>query len=447
MNRRQFKRNPCVRTASVAVLLTLAVASASVVQGATTVKAPLPIVTTYAATNAEQTQLTITGISFLGTATSQTVVTLGSSVTPLQIITKTNNSLTVLLPPGTSPGSYLMTVSTTNPAQFDEFYVTIGAMGPAGPKGDTGAQGIQGPIGLAGPTGPQGPKGDTGAVGPIGPAGPQGVAGAQGPAGPAGPSGRTGDTGLTGPAGATGATGPQGPAGNSISSLGNLSGIACNVGGTSGTLSVDVASNGLVTLTCAATSPPPPPVIPYEALDNSVGTVGRAIGYLFGGGTLDIPASCGTNPRVNCPGGVPTPTKIRIDNSSVSVAQSTTPTTYSFSVVAHVATVSDIAFDYSGIPCGLTFNTTSSGSPTATVSGTASFANDANSGLLSHLVFSGAATEGVEATDLLFSGGPLCSLGNSLGSFFASYIEAQIKQRTSLQLCGAPGQDEFMICQ
>ena len=60
MNRRQFKRNPCVRTASVAVLLTLAVASASVVQGATTVKAPLPIITTYAATNAEQTQLTIT---------------------------------------------------------------------------------------------------------------------------------------------------------------------------------------------------------------------------------------------------------------------------------------------------------------------------------------------------------------------------------------------------
>jgi len=188
-------------------------------------------------------------------------------------------------------------------------------------------------------------------------------------------------------------------------------------------------------------------VVPYEALYDSTGTVGRAIGYLFGGGTLDVPASCATNPRVNCPGGVPTPTQIQIDSPSVSIAQSAVPATYTFAVVAHVVTVSDIAFDYSGIACSLSFNTAVSASPTATVSGTASFANDAASGLLSHLVFSGGASEGVETTDLLFSGGPLCGLGNALGSFFTSYIEAQIKQRTSLQVCGAPGPDEFIICQ
>ena len=137
---------------------------------------------------------------------------------------------------------------------------------------------------------------------------------------------------------------------------------------------------------------------------------------------------------------------MRLDNPTVSVT-ATTATTYAFSVVGQVATVSDVAFNYAGIPCGLHFDTASSGSPTATVNGTASFATDTNSGLLSHLLFSGAAAAGVEASDLQFSGGALCGLGNVLGSFFAAYIEAQIKQRARLQLCGAPGQDEFMICQ
>jgi hypothetical protein len=101
-------------------------------------KPPLPIITTFAAANAGQTQLTVTGISFVGSATSQTVVTLGSSTTPLRIVTKTSSLLTVVLPAGTLPGSYLMTVSTTDPAQTDEFYVTIRAVGPTGAKGDTG---------------------------------------------------------------------------------------------------------------------------------------------------------------------------------------------------------------------------------------------------------------------------------------------------------------------
>jgi hypothetical protein len=95
----------------------------------------------------------------------------------------------------------------------------------------------------------------------------------------------------------------------------------------------------------------------------------------------------------------------------------------------------------------LEFLHANAGSPTATVSGKASFAPDSNSGLLSHLRYSGTGTSGVETSDLQFSGGTFCGLGNVLAPFFASYIEAQIKQRMSLQICGAPGQDEFVICQ
>jgi hypothetical protein len=189
----------------------------------------LPIITTFAAADSGLTQMTIGGISFTGASGSTTIVTLGSNPTPLQVTAVTNMSLTVLLPSGVQPGSYLMTVSTTNPQQTDEFWVTIGAVGPKGDTGAQGPQGIQGPIGLMGPTGPtgaagaQGPKGDTGAMGPQGAKGDTGAAGPQGPVGPMGsqgpigatgaqgPQGPAGADGATGPAGSQGATGPQGP--------------------------------------------------------------------------------------------------------------------------------------------------------------------------------------------------------------------------------------------
>ena len=86
-------------------------------------------------------------------------------------------------------------------SKYDEFWVTIGAVGPQGPAGATGA------------VGPQGPAGVTGAQGPAGPIGPQGVTGATGPQGATGTTGASGATGMSGPAGAAGGPGPIGPVG------------------------------------------------------------------------------------------------------------------------------------------------------------------------------------------------------------------------------------------
>ncbi|HSV18477.1 MAG TPA: hypothetical protein VLR71_08715 [Casimicrobiaceae bacterium] len=387
--------------------------------------------------DAGNNQLTLSGINLQDAQPNKfpLVVQWGPNSILLQVLpNSTRTHAVVQLPFAPAPGGYLLSAYTKIGDGVEEFWATVGAAGPVGPQGTQG------------PTGPVGPSGSNGETGATGPAGATGAQGPKGDSGATGPAGATGAQGPKGDAGATGATGPQGPAGTSVSSVSDLSGTRCNVGEASGTLSVDVAPNGLVTLTCNPTPLPPPPAINYEALVNSTDTVGRAIAYLFGTGTLDIPASCGTNPTVNCTGGIPTTTKISIDTPTVSIAADTA-TTYSFSVVGHVATVSDIAFNYSGISCSSSFDTANSGSPTATVSGKASFAADSNSGLLSHLLFSGAAAGGVETSDLQFSGGSFCGLGNVVAPFFASYIEAQIKQRMSLQVCGAPGQDEFMICQ
>jgi hypothetical protein len=90
-------------------------------------------------------------------------------------------------------GDYLLTVATGGGAsQYDEYDLTIGAVGPQGeqgPKGDKGEIGEQGPVG---PVGPQGP------IGPVGPQGPIGPVGPQGPIGPAGPQGEPGNLGLAG---------------------------------------------------------------------------------------------------------------------------------------------------------------------------------------------------------------------------------------------------------
>jgi hypothetical protein len=78
----------------------------------------------------------------------------------------------------------LLTVATGGGAsQYDEYDLTIGAVGPEGeqgPKGDTGDTGAQGPKGDKGDPGEQGPKGDKGDPGEQGP---KGDTGDQGPPG------------------------------------------------------------------------------------------------------------------------------------------------------------------------------------------------------------------------------------------------------------------------
>ena len=91
---------------------------------------------------------------------------------PVSVSAFTPTAVTVSLPAGLKPGSYLLTVEPNghgeNGAKFDV------ALGAVGPKGDPGAPGPAGPQGATGPAGAQGP---TGPIGPQGPAGPQGPPG------------------------------------------------------------------------------------------------------------------------------------------------------------------------------------------------------------------------------------------------------------------------------
>jgi hypothetical protein len=107
-----------------------------------------------------------------------------------------------------------------------------------------------------------------GQPGPAGPPGATGPAGLHGDTGAPGPKGDKGDTGATGPTGPPGANGDP-------ATLAGLSGTACSVSGQAGTLSINTASDGTVTLQCDKTiAPPPPPPLDTVSVSPSTLRVG-----------------------------------------------------------------------------------------------------------------------------------------------------------------------------
>jgi len=124
------------------------------------------------------TQLTIAGLNF---GETKPIVALDSI--PVNVVTFTPSLVTVLIPPKTPPGVYLLKLTSTRNRDTNdaaEFDVTLGAVGPKGDKGDVGPQGPAGPVG---PTGSPGSPGLPGPAGPVGPQGPQGQPGPPGASG------------------------------------------------------------------------------------------------------------------------------------------------------------------------------------------------------------------------------------------------------------------------
>lgn len=354
------------------------------------------------------------------------IVQWGPTHTVLPVLSgATANRVVVQLPLDTVAGSYLLTAYTKIGDGIEEFWTTIGTQGPAGPQGPQGVQGAPGPQGPQGIKGDSGPPGATGAQGPQGPQGTQGPQGIQGPPGPAGPSGA------------------------SLTSLAALNGLACAIAGTSGTLAVDVALNGSVSFTCQLVPPPPPTPIVYDALDVSADTVLRALGGFTFAGAFAVPASCATNPAVNCPGGTPTPTLAKLESlTGVVTPDPSSTTTYSFSGQGQLHTLADVAFTYQGVSCSVSYDSTRSGAAAVTITGRATFVADPVTQQYTKLVFTGTGIDGVESGDFLISGSnALCSLADAVKGYFVTQIVTGVVQQAALPVCGAPGPDEFMICQ
>ena len=136
----------------------------------------------------DQNTLTIEGKNF---GMKEPEVTL--NLAGVTVLSHSRTVITVRLPAGTEPGTYLLIVRrTSRPSLMGWADTTIGAVGPQGPRGEQGPPGPQGPSGIQGDQGPKGDKGDTGDTGAQGEPGPPGPKGDKGDTGPAGPQGTAG---------------------------------------------------------------------------------------------------------------------------------------------------------------------------------------------------------------------------------------------------------------
>lgn len=160
------------------------------------------LLVTSAVGDLDQSQLTIRGRNFVSGPKRPHVTLDGRG---LVVLSATGEKIVAVIPAGTEPGTYLLTVSRgPTVAQSWATDIAIGAVGPQGPEGPKGDPGPDGPTGLQGDPGSQGPSGEEGLQGPTGSAGPTGAQGTQGPAGATGPPGPS-------PLGPPGPVGPMGP--------------------------------------------------------------------------------------------------------------------------------------------------------------------------------------------------------------------------------------------
>jgi hypothetical protein len=84
---------------------------------------------------------------------------------PMAVVSHSETQIVIELPPGTPPGTYLLTVTRRDrggPSRTDDIDVTVGGQGPQGPEGPQGVPGPPGPQGETGQQGPQGPGGSFG---------------------------------------------------------------------------------------------------------------------------------------------------------------------------------------------------------------------------------------------------------------------------------------------
>jgi len=201
-------------------------------------------------------------------------------------------------------------------------------------------------------------------------------------------------------------------------------------------------NSGRITLTCRPWPPGSVPQGTYEALAQTAATIRAALDLFTATGNFPVDAGCNPPIMQNCPGGVPTPTQIHIEQASVTVTP-ITPTSYTFTVEERLATVTDIQFVFQGVQCGLSIDTTRSGSPTMHITGSAVIDSNPPPDPPNRIRFTSLSVTGVEGSDVVVSGPAACAALNGSGEF--TLVEQQFSTHFS-SVCGAPGPTLFVPC-
>ena len=167
----------------------------------------------------------------------------------------------------------------------------------------------------------------------------------------------------------------------------------------------------------------------------------------------DTPATCGAEPSIACPGGVPSSPlpQVHIEASNVAAVQVPGTTNWTMTSVLDVTTPTGIPFTYSGVSCTLFVDSGLGASPTFGPRTKAvcavHFAGYPDpAGPTNYIAVANANITGVETADITVTGGFSCSLLGSFANVFIPQLEVQIETYLEGNICGAPDPATFMPC-
>jgi hypothetical protein len=178
------------------------------------------------------------------------------------------------------------------------------------------------------------------------------------------------------------------------------------------------------------------------------------IGPLVGGAmngviTYPLPASCGGNPSICCPGGNPQaqcgPLQIDLrmmngDPARLTITPVQGASRMDMIIRARIKTLMKLPITYSGIDCDVDLDTTRSGSPDLRIDAQLNFTQDATVGT-TRVSASGVTVTQLDSGDVSLSGNFLCVIGGAfIGAFtgtLQSQVATQIQDTINSSLCKA----------
>ncbi len=228
-------------------------------------------------------------------------------------------------------------------------------------------------------------------------------------------------------------------------SINDLNGLACiwNHSFPSKIVVTTEPVSGAVSLNCMPWPYDAVPMGTYEALPVDAATVRALIDLGVASQNVTVAASCGGNPTINCPGGVPPPTQVHIEEASVAITQ-VDALNFTYVVEERVATVSPIQFTYLGAACSATIDTSRAGSPTLHMTGGATFDSNPPPDPINRLAM-GVGSDFIDEGDVAITGPATCN-APFIANAIAGTITLQVRARLMNRVCGAPGPTLFVGC-
>lgn len=173
--------------------------------------------------------------------------------------------------------------------------------------------------------------------------------------------------------------------------------------------------------------------------------------YLPAEATFDVPASCATDPQIDCPGGVPDPVSDQVHLASTyTLTQVPEASRVDLSAVSDVATLAPVHLSTMGVTCDLSVDSAGGLVPTWGGQVSLNFVTDPVTGVM-RIVPSDPTFSNVEVAD--FSLSPhtpadlLCSVvASSLGLYLGSLESSLASLLLGQSLCAAPGEPLVEPC-